>query len=101
MKKIRKLAVGVFFTLLAASAWAEDITYEFINYPELQKGYRMVGTITTDGTLGPLQATNIKTWNIDLIDFSSGNAAILDRYKKMGDMEVFWSIWLGVQAGNH
>jgi hypothetical protein len=39
----------------------------------------MVGTITTDGTLGPLQATNIKTWSMELY---RANGTRVDRLSK-------------------
>ncbi len=37
-------------------------TYNIQTYPDLQKGWTLSGTITTDGTIGTIQATNILSW---------------------------------------
>lgn len=66
--------VACLFTLLAVSAHA-NITYNINTtatnvYPSgnpLQTD-SVIGTITTDGTIGVLTASNILSWNLDLVD---------------------------------
>jgi hypothetical protein len=41
---------------------AASITYTVANYPQVQNGLILSGTITTDGTLGPITAADITTW---------------------------------------
>ena len=38
------------------------ITYQFVDYPEYQSGYALSGSVTTDGTLGPISDANILSW---------------------------------------
>ena len=70
---------------VVATACAEDITYEFINYPELQNisGFpfpvKITGTITTDGSLGAIQSTNIKSWKLDL---RAPDGRLIQRYEQ-------------------
>jgi hypothetical protein len=45
---------------------AGSITYTIQNYPDQQNGWTLSGTITTDGTIGPLIDTNIKSWDWDI-----------------------------------
>jgi hypothetical protein len=58
-KSARRSALAVasmlFGVVLLASVpivWADDITYNIVDYPESQGGYTVTGSITTDGTLG-------------------------------------------------
>jgi hypothetical protein len=39
-----------------------DLTYNIQNYPADQNGATLTGTITTDGTIGALGATDILSW---------------------------------------
>jgi PEP-CTERM motif len=41
------------------NATASNITYNFVNYPALQNGYSLTGTIVTDGTIGSLAYSGI------------------------------------------
>jgi hypothetical protein len=44
---------------------AASITYNVLNYPTLQNGYTVTGTITTDGSTGmELPGTDITSWDI-------------------------------------
>jgi hypothetical protein len=44
---------------------AASITYNVVNYPTLQNGFTVSGTITTDGSTGPaLPGSDITAWNI-------------------------------------
>jgi hypothetical protein len=38
------------------------VTYSFISYPSLQNNYTFSGTVTTDGVIGPLSATDVIAW---------------------------------------
>ena len=59
------VALGLFLAVLVAAvsnAWANDITYSIDNYPADQNGWTITGTITTDGTIGPLVSNNVISW---------------------------------------
>jgi hypothetical protein len=72
----RSVAIGslrIWFPLLlmaggaiAPPASGGSITYNIVNYPTLQNGYSVSGTITTDGTTGSITATDITTWDISV-----------------------------------
>jgi hypothetical protein len=51
--------------LIAAARTAEAgaITYAIQNYPADQEGYTLSGTITTDGVIGGLAASDIVSWS--------------------------------------
>jgi len=73
----RHAAVRTFVCVLAtclltaaSSTRAEAITYTFANYPGFQNHYVFEGSITTDGTLGVLTASNITGWSYSLYDAS-------------------------------
>ncbi len=51
------LAIGV-----VANAHASPITYDIQSYLPEQSGWSLSGDITTDGTLGPITAANIISW---------------------------------------
>ena len=63
MKRIR-LAVAALATLFVVPHIAEAglITYSIQNYPADQEGSTLSGSITTDGNLGILTATDIISW---------------------------------------
>lgn len=42
---------------------AGEITYSLQNYPADQEGYTLSGTITTDGVIGGLAASDIVSWS--------------------------------------
>ena len=50
------LAIG------SADLEAQSVTYNFVSYEHFQNGYTLSGAITTDGTLGPIQGTNVTAW---------------------------------------
>lgn len=53
--------------LCSAFAYAQKpVTYNLVAIP-LSNGWRVSGTITTDGTLGPLTATNFVAWNLTAV----------------------------------
>jgi hypothetical protein len=73
--QVRSLALAACLALLGAGAARADIVYTVNTtatnvYPSgnpLQTD-TVLGTITTDGTLGVLSAGNIPAWNLELID---------------------------------
>jgi hypothetical protein len=53
--------------LLCTEAPAASITYNVVNYPSLQAGFTVSGTITTNGTTGvQLPISDITSWNITI-----------------------------------
>jgi PEP-CTERM motif len=42
------------------------ITYNFVNYASLQNGATLSGSITTDGTIGALAASDITSWSVSV-----------------------------------
>jgi len=55
-----------------SAAQASSITYQINDYPALEAGYKISGSITTDGTIGGLGAGNITSWTWTLAN-SSGS----------------------------
>ena len=51
-------------TTLVAATHASAITYYFVNYPADQDGHTLSGTVTTDGTLGLIDQTNIISYDL-------------------------------------
>ncbi len=49
--------------IAAPPTTASSITYDIQNYPSLQNGYTLSGTITTDGHLGTLTQADITSWS--------------------------------------
>lgn len=43
---------------------AQPITYDFVNYASLQDGDTVSGSITTDGAIGALAASDITAWSV-------------------------------------
>jgi len=62
MHRFTQQAVMLFTLLTLPSAVLADRTYNIQNYPDLQNGWTLSGTITTDGTIGTIQSTNILSW---------------------------------------
>jgi hypothetical protein len=72
---MKTLNIRLALTVAAAVAWlscatafAEPITYNIVNYPLDQNEWTLSGSITTDGTmgnetLGSLNAANIIAWS--------------------------------------
>jgi hypothetical protein len=50
----------------ASNAWAGPITYDWVDYPPLENGYTVSGTITTDGNTGTLAASDITSWTLQI-----------------------------------
>jgi hypothetical protein len=44
-----------------------NITYYVDDYPSLQNGYTVTGTITTDGNTGTLGLLDLKSWDISVL----------------------------------
>lgn len=58
------LQAVMLFTLLTlpSAVLAGSTTYNILNYPALQNGWTVSGTITTDGFIGDINQTDIKSW---------------------------------------
>jgi len=52
-------------------ARAGDVTCNIVQYPSLQNGYTLSGSITTDGHFGPISATDITAWSYTITQGSS------------------------------
>ncbi|MGO9815328.1 MAG: hypothetical protein ACLP53_31755 [Isosphaeraceae bacterium] len=62
---LRSMLRGVMlFTLLTLppAVLAGSTTYNILNYPDLQGGWTVSGTITTDGFIGDLNENDIESW---------------------------------------
>jgi hypothetical protein len=51
----------------APAALGGSITYNIVNYPELQNGYTVSGTITTDGQTGTITTADITSWDVSVL----------------------------------
>ena len=57
------LLILVAISLIPTEVGADSITYNVVNYPALQNGYTVSGTITTNGAIGTaLPSTDIMSW---------------------------------------
>ncbi len=80
---LRSMLRGVMlFTLLTLPpAVLADRTYNIQYNGDIQYGWTLSGTITTDGTIGTIQATNILSWTWTLTNgVSSFSASSTDPY---------------------
>ncbi len=63
MHRFTQQAVMLFTLLtLPPAVLAGSTTYHIQNYPDLQNGWTLSGTITTDGTIGTIQPVDILSW---------------------------------------
>jgi len=53
-------------TVCGASALQAEVVYNIVDYPSLENGWTVSGTITTDGTIGTLTARDITAWSFTL-----------------------------------
>jgi hypothetical protein len=82
-------ATALALTLLAPSTGrAGPITYSIDDYPGLQRGLHVSGSITTDGSIGPLQAAAITSWNYTITD--AGGTVISSLTSAKGTADVFY-----------
>jgi hypothetical protein len=59
---------------------AATITYFIQNYPADQSGFNLTGTITTDGTTGLLNPSDILSWSVTIAGqgtFSGGSSGVV------------------------
>jgi hypothetical protein len=66
MKGLRLLVVAALL-VLSVSAFAQTSTVYNLNPIPLTNGWRVTGTISTDGTVGALTAANILDWNLTVV----------------------------------
>lgn len=57
---------GLIATCGVSIASAGSITYNFVNYPSVQSGYTVNGSITTDGKIGAITTSDITAWSYTL-----------------------------------
>ena len=63
MHRCTQQAVMLFTLLtLPPAVLAGSTTYNILNHPDYQDGWTLSGTITTDGTIGLLQSSDITSW---------------------------------------
>jgi hypothetical protein len=60
------VAAGIGACLYGPSLYAGSI-YQWVNYPSLQNGYSVDGTITTDGSLGLLSTAAFEGWSYTIL----------------------------------
>jgi hypothetical protein len=70
MRLVLATAVWSFVGAVPGRANA-DIIYNLVNDPADQNGYTLSGTITTDGTIGPIGSNNIEAWTFTISGFST------------------------------
>ena len=59
--------LGLFLTFgPAADGVGGTITYDLQNFPALQNGYTLSGSITTDGTIGTLSNSDVVAWSFSV-----------------------------------
>ena len=61
-KTMHRIAVLLCLASAGTVGLCGPITYQFVDYPEYQSGYALSGSVTTDGTLGPISDANILSW---------------------------------------
>lgn len=65
--RLLKWAVLSVLMVLSITAYAQAQTVFTVNGLVLTNGWKVTGTITTDGTVGPLTASNILDWNLKVV----------------------------------
>jgi hypothetical protein len=66
--KMKRFMLGIVFFAVSFTIRAQDITYDLVSYPADQGGCTLSGSITTDGTIGPLSASNVQSWEYTITD---------------------------------
>ncbi|MGC1718172.1 MAG: PEP-CTERM sorting domain-containing protein [Isosphaeraceae bacterium] len=73
MQKTTLIAITLFTLLtLPPAVLAGSMTYDIVNYPADQNGWTLSGTITTDGKIGDLAATDILSWSYTITTEQQG-----------------------------
>jgi hypothetical protein len=75
------LLIMLTFLAFPAVVSAASITYTIDNYPALQNGWTLSGTITTDGTIGELESKNLTAW---MFTISMGSSSFTYSNKSEG-----------------
>ncbi len=99
-------AAAAFFLLQSASiVRAASITYDLVDYPALQNGYDLSGTITTDGNTGVLSTSDLTSWVFNITQ----GPTLIETMSSSNPNEVFQnffnvhadsnSIWINVGTG--
>ena len=62
-KVLFPLAAAALLAVCLPQASRASMIYDIVDYPGLENGWTVSGTITTDGTIGTLSASNITAWS--------------------------------------
>jgi len=62
MRHVSFAIASLYMLLVVPQMTRADLIYNIQNYPSDQNGHTLSGTITTDGTIGTLTASNIVSW---------------------------------------
>jgi hypothetical protein len=65
MKRSALMVVGLLLVCVTQTRGG-NIVYNIVDHPELEGGYHISGTITTDGTLGIINTSNILSWQFTM-----------------------------------
>ena len=77
MRQARTIAISLLsLTFSHCVVWGAPITYNLQSYPSLQNSNTLTGTITTDGTIGTLVASNITSFSFTI---SNAGGTIVDQ----------------------
>jgi hypothetical protein len=79
---------------LGATSEAGSITYDFASYSDLQNGWALSGTITTNGTIGTLTAGDISSYSFTI---TKGSTTLTE---SSSDPKAAISDVLGLQASS-
>jgi len=66
MRHLSFAAATLCLLLAVPGTRAGQIIYDIRNYPLDQQGHTVSGTITTDGLIGQLAASDIKSWSVTI-----------------------------------
>jgi len=62
-KVLFPLAAAALLAVCLPQASRASMIYDIVDYPGLENGWTLSGTITTDGTIGTLSASDITAWS--------------------------------------
>lgn len=91
MKNLNLLvAITAACSALISGLQAAPITYAFVNNTAYQNEYSLSGSITTDGTLGPLSSSNITNWTWAVTKAGTNTVAFTESgtYATVGRIEA-------------
>ena len=97
MRRIICLSIAAIgLVCFAPSVATADITYTLDDYPGLESGYHVAGSITTDGTLGTWTTDHITSWAFTISN-SSGTVVSMSTAQTQATIQSFTA---GVMAAS-